>query len=132
MRNRDLRGARVLLPRAAGGGAELISGLEELGANVIEVVLYEARPPTEPDVEALAFVRDGRVDIATFASSSSVQNLASLLGGDLSCLKEATIACIGPVTAATAREVGLEVHIEPPEHTIAALVEALKSHFAHE
>ena len=34
------------------------------------------------------------------------------------------VACIGPVTAATAREYGLEVHVEPAEHTIPALVEA--------
>jgi uroporphyrinogen III methyltransferase/synthase len=129
MRRLDLRGQAVLLPRAAGGSAELIAGLEELGAKVHELVLYESRPPREPDAEALALVRQGRVDIATFASSSSVQNLASLLNGDLSGLREATIACIGPVSAATAREVGLAVHVEPAEHTIPALVDALKAHF---
>ncbi len=125
----DLHAARVLLPRAAGGSASLVSGLEDLGALVDEVVLYEARPPAEPDAETLALVRSGAIDVATFASSSSIRNLASLLGGDLSPLHDAVIACIGPVTAATARDLGLRVDVEPEEHTIPALVAALEAHF---
>jgi uroporphyrinogen-III synthase len=40
------------------------------------------------------------------------------------------VACIGPVTAATARELGLEVQVEASPHTIPGLVEALKAHYA--
>jgi uroporphyrinogen-III synthase len=36
-----------------------------------------------------------------------------------------TIACIGPVTAATARDRGLDVAVEAPVHTIDGLVAAL-------
>jgi len=75
-------------------------------------------------------VRRGEIDAATFASSSSVRNLKTLLGDDFARLSDATIACIGPVTAKTAREAGLDVKIEPSTHTIPALVEALKAYYA--
>jgi uroporphyrinogen III methyltransferase/synthase len=128
LRNLDMRGARVLLPRAEGGSPGLARGLMALGADVDELVLYEARPPKEIDPEALALVRAGRIDVATFASSSAVRNLASLLGPDFARLHDSVIACIGPVTAATARDLGLAVAVEPSEHTLPALVEALEAH----
>lgn len=74
-------------------------------------------------------LRAGGLNAATFASSSSVRNLATTLNGDLADLKGVTVACIGPVTAETAREYGLVVEVEPAEHTIAALVEGLEAHF---
>ena len=123
-------GARILIPRAEGGSPELVEGLRNSGAEVDEIPLYESRPPSEPDAEALAIVRSGAIDVATFASSSSIHNLATVLSDDFARLSTATIACIGPVTAKTAREHGLSVAIEPAEHTIPALVEALKAPFA--
>jgi uroporphyrinogen III methyltransferase/synthase len=127
----DLGGAGVLLPRAEGGSQELTSGLKARGASVDEVVLYESAPPSQPDQDALQLLRDGRIDIATFASSSSLRNLATLLGDDLTALQRCVIACIGPVTAATARKLGLVVSVEPSTHTIPALVDTLKERYAN-
>jgi uroporphyrinogen III methyltransferase/synthase len=121
---------RVLFPKAAETLDIITNGLRDLGAIVDEVILYESRAPAAADAEALQLLRDGRIDVATFASSSSVKNLASLLGDDFRRLDGATIACIGPVTASTARECGLAVDVEPMEHTIPALVAALRAHFA--
>jgi len=42
------------------------------------------------------------------------------------------VACIGPVTAATARELGLAVTVEAPVHTVDGLVDALVGHLAPE
>ncbi len=126
----DIGGARVLLPRAEGGSEELFGGLKVRGAQVEELVLYDSAVPSAPDIETLSLVREGRIDVVTFASSSSVRNLKAMLGDDFSKLRDAVIACIGPVTAQTARETGLTVTIEPATHTIPALVEALKAHYA--
>jgi len=126
----DIGGARVLLPRAEGGSEELYGSLKVRGANVEELVLYESAVPEAPDPEMLRVVREGRIDAVTFASSSSVRNLKTLLGDDFARLDDAVVACIGPVTAKTAREAGLEVKIEPSTHTIPALVEALKAYYA--
>jgi uroporphyrinogen III methyltransferase/synthase len=132
MQDIDLTGRRVLLPRAAGGNPALVGGLKDRGARVDEVILYESQPPKEPDETILERIRWGEIGVATFASSSSVRNLATLLDGDLSGLYGATIACIGPMTAATADEYGLEVDIQPAQHTVPALVEAIKAHFQNQ
>jgi uroporphyrinogen III methyltransferase/synthase len=126
----DCTGAKILLPRAEGGSPELVTGLEARGATVDELVLYESRPPQEVDREVLRLVREGRIDVATFASSSSVRNLASILAGDIDVLGKALIVSIGPVTSQAIREQGLNVEIEAAEHTIPGLIEALKAHFA--
>ena len=126
----ELRDAHVLLPRAEAGSPALIEGLRNRGAEVDEIVLYQTRAPAEADPEIVGLIRDGKVDVATFASSSSVQNLAMLLGDNFRALESAVIASIGPVTSTTVREQGLAVDVEPSEHTIPALVEALKTHFA--
>ena len=38
------------------------------------------------------------------------------------------IACIGPVTAQTARDLGLKVDVVAARHTVKGLVQALKDH----
>ena len=63
--------------------------------------------------------------MAAFTSSSTVRNLVELLGGDRASLDGVRIASIGPVTSATARELGLRVDVEAHEHTVPGLVRAL-------
>jgi uroporphyrinogen III methyltransferase/synthase len=119
-------GQRILLPRAENARPELVEGLRVAGAHVEEVPLYVAATPREVDAEALARVKRGDVDLVTFASSSTVRNLVQLLGGDIASLRSATVACIGPITADTAREHGFGVDIVAEEHTVVGLVNALK------
>jgi uroporphyrinogen III methyltransferase/synthase len=120
--------SRILVPRAEGARRELVRGLRALGARVDELPLYVAAPPVAPEREALRRLRAGEVDVVTFASSSAVKNLLKLLEGDTTPLKGPLIACIGPVTARTARQAGLEVGVEAKEHTIPGLVRALQDH----
>ncbi|MBI4570799.1 MAG: uroporphyrinogen-III synthase, partial [Chloroflexi bacterium] len=125
----ELRGRRALLPRAEGGRELLVEGLAARGATVDEVTLYIAAPPEQADLEGLRRLRAGEIDVATFASSSSVRNLAALLGGDLAPLRRCRIAAIGPVTAATVEELlGRPPDVVAAEHTIAGLVAALVEH----
>jgi uroporphyrinogen III methyltransferase/synthase len=72
--------------------------------------------PPQGRSEALRRLRDGEIDIVTFASPSAVRNLVQMLGGDVSALKKPLIACIGPVTARAARRLALQVD-RRPEHT---------------
>ena len=73
---------------------------------------------------------DGEIDIVTFTSSSTVANLISMLGDDWQVIKRTRTACIGPITAATAREAGLEVDITAQEQTIAGLVAAIEEAYS--
>jgi uroporphyrinogen III methyltransferase/synthase len=123
-----LRGARILLPRAAGARDELPHGLERMGASVDELTLYEAGVPSGADGDALRRLRVGEVDIATFASSSSVRNLVQMLAGDTSALAGVTIAAIGPITAQAVRDAGLDPAIVASSYSIPGLVDALVAH----
>ena len=103
----------------------LVDELSEQGARVDELVLYEAAVPHAPATEALQQLRAGEVDIATFASSSSMRNLVEMLGGDVGPLRGVLIAAIGPVTAQAVSDAGLEPAVVAETFTIDGLVDAL-------
>jgi len=119
---------RVLLPRAAGAREALPALLGERGAAVEVVETYRAVPDEAGIALAKAALAEAEVDVATFASSSAVTTALDLLGR--TALEECDIACIGPVTAATAREAGLRVAVEATEHTMPGLVAALEEYAA--
>jgi uroporphyrinogen III methyltransferase/synthase len=74
---------------------------------------------------------DGSIDAVTFASSNTVRNFLQLGGGaEGATLPSAVVvACIGPMTAQTAEEVGLRVDVVAKEHTIPGLVQALVDYY---
>ena len=130
MESADLKGARVLLPRADIGREELAEGLARLGAEVEQVWVYRTVMPQDSRGKALCLLRDGNIDMVTFTSSSTVRNLLDLLDGDTLLLQGVRIACIGPVTARTAQELGLRVDIIAQEYTVAGLVRAMREYSA--
>jgi len=130
LQSHDLRHRRVLVPRAENARPELIDGLRRLGAEVEEMPLYVSRVPAQPDEGVLAQLRRGEADIVTFASSSTVTHLVEMLGGDIAPLHNAIIACIGPVTADTARGLGLRVGVVATEYSVPGLVAALEAYMA--
>jgi uroporphyrinogen III methyltransferase/synthase len=132
----DLRGRRVLLPRAAGARAVLPETLTARGATVDEVIAYRAVAPGDADVAGLrAALAAGDIDAVTFTSSSTVRHFVELVGPDvvatLCGARRPVVACIGPVTAETAREAGLAVDVCPADYTAPALAEALVDHFCN-
>jgi uroporphyrinogen III methyltransferase/synthase len=126
----DVHGLRILLPRADIARPALAELLRAGGADVVEVVAYRTvRPKTDP--AQLSDLLAG-ITVATFTSSSTVSNLAAMArDADLDLprkLAHATVACIGPITAETARELGIRVQTVANEYTIEGLVEALVDH----
>ena len=119
LRDEDVEGRRVLVARAAAARDVLPDALRERGAHVDVVALYET--VAEPlDEERLAALE--RATHVTFTSSSTVRFFLES-GGRVP--DRARVVSIGPVTSATARESGLEVHVEAERHDIAGLVDAL-------
>ena len=131
LKGRGLDNSKVLLPRADIAPRALNRGLSDLGAEVEEVTAYRTVAPQDSRTRVADVLAEG-IGIATFTSSSTVRNLCGLLEGNLDRLAGATIACIGPITAATAVELGLRVDMVASKHTIAGLVDCLESHFAEE
>jgi len=122
-------GQKVLLPRARNARTVLPEGLKKLGADVDEICLYRAAVPEHVDREILEEIGAGTIDIITFTSSSTVTNFLEILrreGFDAPVFSSKTaIACIGPVTAATAQAAGLTVSIEAEEYTVDGMLRSL-------
>jgi uroporphyrinogen-III synthase len=131
----DVAGLRMLLPRADIARETLAAGLRERGAAVDEIAAYR----TVPGGGALALaelLRQGALDAITFTSSSTVRYTLDGLeaaGMDRTAaralLREIAVVCIGPVTAATARDEGLRVDVVAREYTAAGVVAALVERF---
>ncbi len=131
----SLEGQHILLPRAAEARKVLATMLRDAGAIVDDVPAYytlTAAVDDERGKELWQMLQERRLDIITFASSSTVRNFIAWLkqceattGQTLQPTELPTIACIGPITAQTARELGLTVAVEAQEFTINGLLEAI-------
>lgn len=132
----DIRGCRILLPRADIARQALAIGLRGRGAHVDEVAAYRTVHAGET-ISLAALLSTNSVDAVTFTSSSTVRYTIEGIvaaGYDKSqaveMLNQAAVVCIGPITAATARECGLRVSAVAGEYTTGGLVKALVMLFA--
>ncbi|MDD4874665.1 MAG: uroporphyrinogen-III synthase, partial [Dehalococcoidales bacterium] len=100
-----------------------------LGADVEEVAAYHTAPATESIEKARQAIVSGEIDVITFTSSSTVSNLVAAFGGEIMPIKNIKVACIGPKTAETAVNAGLNVDILAAEQTIPGLFSALEEYF---
>ncbi len=125
-------GSRMLLARAQIAREVLPQGLMRLGAKVDVAPVYKARAPQTIPPEAETALQEGQVDILTFTSSATVHNFVKLLGKEHvhALAAKATVAAIGPITAATLKEYGLTPQIEPSDYTIPALAQAIIEHYS--
>lgn len=125
-------GQRVLFPRADAAREVIVTELTRLGATVSSPVVYRNRMPAQLVEAAREALEQHQIDIITFSSSSTVRNLAALVGGAgrlVELLGGVTVASIGPITTRTCRELGLNVAVEPQQSTLSDLVMALEQHF---
>jgi len=127
LRDRGIKGKKILLPRARGARKILPEALRVAGAVIDEVEVYQAVKPAQGK-DSLEEILRKRVDVITFTSSSTVRNFIELVS-DKTAINGVKIAVIGPVTGDTARNYGLEPHITPQEYTIPALVESIVEYF---
>jgi uroporphyrinogen III methyltransferase / synthase len=115
----DLAGVRAVVARAQEARDALPDGLRAAGAEVDVVALYRtlAARPRHPERMLAA-------DAVAFTSSSTVSRFAEALAGrDLSGVRGVSI---GPVTSATARELGIGLIAEAPQHDLDGLVATLR------
>jgi len=125
-------GQKVLYPKADRARDVIPRGLADLGMEVVAPVAYRTAMPESISAETLEALEARQVDCVTFTSSSTVTNLAALVGENrlIHLLQGVTVASIGPVTSATCRELGLQVVIEPEKSTIDALTEEIVAYYS--
>jgi uroporphyrinogen III methyltransferase/synthase len=127
-----LPGRRILLARAKGARDVLPQGLRKMGAEIDVVDVYRTVKPRGGAKRLRQLLTDGGIDAITFTSSSTVNHFAELLKKEelKKLLDGIAVACIGPITARTAKGWGMRVRIRPKEYTIPALTLAIADFFS--
>ena len=120
----DLKGARVLIARAAVARDILPDELRKRGAEVDVVEAYRTGVPGDLAGRAAIVLRE-KADWITFTSSSTATNLIAATGS--TGLGGARIASIGPVTSATLRDLGVTVAVEAAPHTVPGVIDAIRT-----
>jgi uroporphyrinogen III methyltransferase/synthase len=129
LERRPLHGEVVAVTRARAQASGLAARLRELGAEVVETpaIRIEPRPL---DGELLAAVRGiGEYALICLTSPNGVRLLFDALaetGKDARALARATVAAIGPGTAAELERRGVRADVLPERFVAEALVEALE------
>jgi uroporphyrinogen III methyltransferase/synthase len=104
-----------------------------MGAEVDVVPAYQTIRPEHDTVHIREMLEKGTIDMVTFTSSSTVDNFAEMFTAESKYLQqwmtEVTVACIGPITAKTAREKGFSTDLVSSEYTIEAFTDSIVEYF---
>ena len=127
----NVKGKKILLPRAREARPILPVELTKMGAEVDEIPAYETLIAAENADDLTRQLEEKRVDLVTFTSSSTVKNFKALLPADQfkKLMQGVIIASIGPITTETAKELDFDVHISAESFTIPGLVEAILQYY---
>ncbi len=129
-------GRSILVVRPDHERSVLADTLTERGARVTDLVAYttDSDAPDSPAAQRLyRLLLDGQVDAVTFTSPTAVRRFASLIGEEQAAdlLGTTVVATIGPVTAASALELGISPTIVADPYTVDGLVQGLVRHFTN-
>ena len=128
LESRPLHGRRVAVTRARAQASGLAARLRALGAEVVETPAIRIKPrPVEGELERMA-ARIGEYAVVILTSPNGATLLMDALGAtgsDARALAGATVAAIGPGTAAELERHGIRPDVVPPHSIAESLVEAL-------
>jgi len=128
-KGRNLKGKKILLPRAEVARDVVPEGLKKLGAAVDVVTVYRTVRSGYKKSDLQPLMDAGKVDVITFTSPSTVINFKLIMGKDVRLPEKIKIACLGPVTAAAAKKQGFSVDILQAHYTIPGMVRALADYY---
>ena len=127
---RSLRGARVAVQEYGVSNPELLAGLNERGAQVTRVPIYQWALPQDlaPLQAAIAAIAEGAVDVVLFTTSVQAVHLfqvaaeMKLEGPMRNGLARAIVASIGPTTSEELQRRGIRADLEPSHPKMGYLV----------
>lgn len=124
-----LRDKKILLPRAQKAREVLPDWLREQGAQVDVLPVYQTIIGDADAGSLKKALANSEIDIVTFTSASTVNNLLCMLGseGEALLAKTAT-ACIGPITATACKDKGLEPALVVTTATISDFAQAIEDY----
>jgi len=135
--SRGVVGERIVVQLHGDDQPAFVTALRSAGAEVVEVSVYRWLPPADPTpLRRLIDLTLGRqVDAVTFTSAPAVEAVLDCAGAFRDALLEALrtdvlAACVGSVTAAPLRALGVRV-LEPGRPRLGALARALLDELPH-
>ncbi len=120
----DLKDKLIFIPRSAIGKETLPKGLEELGAQIITVPVYNVSLPSKESIKRnTEQLMANKVDVFIFTSPSTFENFLLIMNIDtpVQFFKNYDVAAIGPTTKAAIEKSKVKVSIMPEEFTIKGL-----------
>jgi uroporphyrinogen-III synthase len=125
-----LRARRVAVQEYGAPNPELLQALDERGALVTRVPIYQWALPEdlEPLRDACRTLADGGVDVVLLTTATQVTHLLQVAGemgladGVRAGLGRAMVASIGPTTSETLRQEGIAIDLEPSHPKMGFLV----------
>ncbi|MCA2005147.1 MAG: uroporphyrinogen-III synthase [Ignavibacterium sp.] len=128
----NLKDKVVFIPRSAIGRAELPKGLEELGAIIKSVPVYNVSLPGKKVIEeSLKQLKFSKPDVFVFTSPSTFENFLTIMGIDNPALffRGVDVAAIGPTTKSAIESKRVKVSIMPSEFTIKGLAQKMIEYY---
>ncbi len=129
----EIKGAKILLPRAGIARPILPVELAKMGAHVDEITVYNTVIPDSQKEKLITELSSlDKIDMITFTSSSTVTNFKNMLGPENlnnNLLKKITMASIGPITTETAKKEGFDIKISAETFTIQGLCDAILKYY---
>jgi uroporphyrinogen-III synthase len=131
--DRGAAGLRIAVQLHGRSGGPFVDALRTVGADVVELPVYQWLPPTDPGpLDALlSAVVTGGVDAITFTSAAAASAMLArcrsrrMLGQVVArCRTETVLGCVGPVTAAAFTALGVPT-VQPTRYRLGALVRLL-------
>jgi len=114
----------ILIPRSAIGREDLPKGLEELGAKIVTVPVYNVSLPSIESVQQnIEQLNSTKPDVFIFTSPSTFENFLLIMNinNPVSFFKNYDVAAIGPTTKSEIENNKVKVSIMPEEFTIRGL-----------
>lgn len=133
--DQGVEGRNIFIPRAKQAREILPETLRGAGAQVTVIPIYQNQPVEEDKASMRAEFVENKVDMVTFTSSSTVCNFITMLDVENQeelhqLLEGVKIAAIGPITAKSVTDNGLEVHVQPDQFTINDMVDAIVDYYS--
>lgn len=130
----DLKNKNIFIPRSAIGREDLPKGLEELGATLITVPVYNVSLPSKETIQhSIEKLNSSKPDVFIFTSPSTFENFLIIMNisNPVSYFKSYDVAAIGPTTKTTIESNKVKVSIMPDEYTIKGLANKMIEFYNH-
>jgi uroporphyrinogen III methyltransferase/synthase len=122
----NLRDKKILLLRSKIASNELIEILEQAGAEVLNISVYDIVEQKSECNWLIEKIGRGEIDWLTFASPSSARMFFEQIPSQLINSGTVKVASIGPATSEQLKSLGVRVDVTAEGHTIDGLLDAIE------